>query len=335
MDGALFLLAAGAGTAVLLLVLAVTRLALSQDIQIRSRLATLDRQTERARVPTTSTSILRGRSRGVLAQVDRGLRRFLGAAPRRQLDRAGIGMSVGDFFMIRAALVVGCAAVATFVALTSASSSTGEGVPLPLAAGAGAVLGLVLPAVYLRVRIARRARQTERQLVELCEVMSTMLSSGFGYMQALGAASEQIGRPLGEEVGRFLDAVRLGSDFDRALADARVRIHNPDFEVVATALEVQRRTGGNLSEILKGVGQTIRERQAFQQELRALTSRERFSAIIIAVFPLLLAGLLTAMMPEVFGRLITDQAGRIVLGVALCMDLLGYALARRLADLEM
>ncbi|MCK9485503.1 MAG: type II secretion system F family protein [Dehalococcoidia bacterium] len=335
MDATIIALAAGAGTAVLLLVMAVARLVLSQDILVQSRLAALDREATRLPPAAASTSIFRGRSAGLLGLVDRGLRRFLGTAPRQQLDRAGIGMSLGDFFMVRAALVAGCSIVALFTALSSGSETGGGAMPLPMAAGAGAALGLLLPAVYLRVRIARRARQTERQLVELCEVMSTMLSSGFGYMQALGAAAEQIGRPLGEEVGRFLDAVRLGSDFDRALAEARTRINSPDFEVVATALEVQRRTGGNLSEILKGVGQTIRERQAFQQELHALTSRERFSAIIVAVFPLLLAGLLMAMMPEVFGRLITEPTGRLVLGVALCMDLLGYALARRLAKLEM
>lgn len=334
MDSTVITIAAGAGVSVLLLVVAVTRLALSQDILVQSRLATLEREGAPASAPA-SEAILRGRSSGILQVVDGALRRSLGAAPRLQLDRAGIRMSLGDFFMLRAAFVVGCSAVAGFAAAASGAGSADGGVSPPLAAGIGAIVGLLLPALYLRVRIARRAKQTEHQLVELCEVMSTMLSSGFGYVQALGAAADQIGRPLGEEVGRFLDAVRLGSDFDRALAETRERVDSPDFEVIATALEVQRRTGGNLAEILRGVGQTIRERQAFQQELRALTSRERFSAIIVAAFPLLLAVVLTAMMPDVFGRLITDPTGRIVLGIALVMDLLGYACARRLAKLEM
>jgi len=329
MDFQLIVLALGAGVSVLLLVLATTRVALAHPLLVQSRLAGLGRNGASVTLPAAA-GILRCQPRsGAFGLIDQGLQRFLGTGPRLQLDRAGVRLGLGDFFLLRAAAVVGGSAVALAVGW-----STGEALSPAMLAGAGATTGLLAPGIYLRIRIARRARQTEQQLVELCEVMSTMLASGFGYMQALAATADQVGRPLGEEIGRFLDAVRLGSDFDRALADTRLRVNSADFEVVATALEVQRRTGGNLSEILRGVGQTIRERQSFQQELRALTSRERFSAIIIAVFPLLLVGILTVMLPEVFGRLFTDPTGRIVLGIALAMDLVGYLFARRLAKLE-
>jgi len=328
MDIQLVTLAAGASVSVLLIVLAFARTALSHTMLVESRLAALGRNDTALPMPAYSTGILHQPRPGASTFIDRTIRRSLGTGPRRQLDRAGIHLSLGDFFMLRSLAVATCSLAAVLLGWSS-------DIGLPLLAGGGAACGLLVPAVFLQIRIARRSKQTERQLVEFCEVMSTMLASGFGYMQALQAAAEQVGRPLGEEIGRFLDAVHLGADFDRALAETRERLNSADFEVVATALEVQRRTGGNLSEILRGVGHTIRERQAFQQELTALTSRERFSAIIIAIFPLILVGMLTVALPDVFGRLFTDPTGRIILGAALAMDLLGYLVARRLAKLEL
>src|SRR5690606_24234828 len=95
MDTTVIAVATGAAMSVLLLVLAVTRAALSQDILVRSRLAALEREGAPASTPT-SEAILRGRRSGVLRVIDGALRRSLGTAPRLQLDRAGIRMSLGD-----------------------------------------------------------------------------------------------------------------------------------------------------------------------------------------------------------------------------------------------
>lgn len=237
-------------------------------------------------------------------------------------------MSAGDALVLWLATVAGGAVVAT--AITVVSGTEGGGTVALLGAAAGALV----PLVYLRWRAARRARRIEDQLVEFCDATATMLTTGFGYLQALQTAAGQVGGPLGHEVRRFLDEVSLGAAFDEAIEDLNGRLQSRDFEVIATALSVQRRTGGNLGEILHGVGLTIRDRQSFHRELRTLTSRERFSAIIVAVFPLLLAALLTVLLPDVFGRLFTEPAGRIVLAAALGLDAIGYLVARRIATLE-
>lgn len=327
MDPLLLALSFGLGGSVLLFVLGLSRAVLAQQIHVRARIEALDGAQLLAQ--GASSDVMRRARRFRLPGIERVTARFVGADAQRQLERAGFRLSVGDFVVIRLAAVMG----GVTIAVVGAALAGVQGSPLVLAV-LGGVAGILLPGVYLRRRIKRRGLQVERQLVELCEVMSTMLTSGFGYMQALSAAAEQVGRPLGDEVQRFMDAVRLGADFDVALRETRERLASPDFEVVATALEVQRRTGGNLAEILRGVGITIRERQAFQREILALTSRERFSTIIVAVFPLLLIGVLTLIMPEVFGMLFVDPIGHILLGIALGMDALGFIVAKRLAKLE-
>ena len=164
--------------------------------------------------------------------------------------------------------------------------------------------------------------------------MASMLQSGFGYLQALNAVSEQVEEPLAGELTRMRDQIRLGAGVDEALVQLNDRLNSADFDMVATAILIQRTSGGSLAPILSGVAKTIRDRHLFRAEVAALTSRERYSAIVLAGFPLLLTALLNLMLPETFGRLFTDPVGRMILAVALVADATGYFLIKRATRLE-
>ena len=168
----------------------------------------------------------------------------------------------------------------------------------------------------------------------MTELMASTMASGFGYMQALIAIADQIDPPMSIEIRKMVDEVNLGGDVDEALAALNERLESNDFDIVATAITIQRTAGGNLAEILKGVAVTVRERQSFKREVLALTSRERFSALIIAGFPLLLVGVLALMVPDMYGRLFTDTIGRIALGVALSLDALAYFVIKAMTKIE-
>ena len=51
------------------------------------------------------------------------------------------------------------------------------------------------------------------------------------------------------------------------------------------AIDINRETGGNLSEILGQVSDTIRERQRMARHVRTLTAEGRLSARILTVYP--------------------------------------------------
>ena len=146
--------------------------------------------------------------------------------------------------------------------------------------------------------------------------------------------AEQLEAPLSEEVRRLVDAVRIGGDTDEALETMTQRLGSRDFEMVSTAISINRATGGDLAAILRGVGSTIRDRQSFAREVRALTARERFSAIIVAGFPFIIVGALTLMLPEMFAVLYTDFAGRLILAVAITMDVVGYMAIKHVSKIH-
>jgi tight adherence protein B len=249
---------------------------------------------------------------------------------RASLGRAGLPLRVGEYIALRTLAV----AIGLAVGYGVAERTGGEPVARMFFAAAGFAVGFFGPAYAMATRIRRRHEQIETQLVELCDVMASMLQSGYGYAQALTATTKELEPPLSTELRRLLDTVRLGGDIDEALEELNQRLQSRDFDMVASAIAIQRRSGGNLAEILTGVASTIRQRQSFFREVRAITSKERFSAMFVAAFPLGIIAVLTLMVPETYGQLFTDPIGRVILGVALTLDLIGFAIIRKLVQVE-
>jgi Flp pilus assembly protein TadB len=68
--------------------------------------------------------------------------------------------------------------------------------------------------------------------------------------------------------------------------------------------------------------------------VRALTSQQRFGAIVVTVLPFIITGLLNVMLPDPFARLFTTPAGRLLLGLAITMDAVAFIAIRRLSRIE-
>ncbi|TAK74296.1 MAG: hypothetical protein EPO16_11150 [Dehalococcoidia bacterium] len=255
--------------------------------------------------------------------------RFWVDATRQELDQAGIPLRVGEYLVLRGVAVALAVALGTLIA-----DRTGGTLAHGFFLFVGAGVGFIVPPIMLGSRRRRRHEQIETQLVELCDVMGSMLQSGYGYAQALTATTAELDPPLSTELQRLLDAIRLGGDIDEALEELNIRLKSRDFEMVASAIAIQRHSGGNLAELLNGVASTIRERQSFLREVRAITSKERFSAFFVGAFPLAIIAILTLMVPETYGLLFTHPAGRAILGIAITLDLVGFAIIRKLVRIE-
>lgn len=245
------------------------------------------------------------------------------------LQRSGLPLRVGEYVAVRVASI---ATGGIGGAVLGAALLSGGGAIAGALTGIG--VGFVLPPMVLGMLARRRAAAIERQLVELCELMASMLRGGYGYVQALSSTAGELGNPLGSELERLVDNVRMGADVDEELNELNERLDSTDFEMMSTAISIQRRSGGNLAEILEGVAETIRYRQSFKQEVAALTSQARYSALIVAGVPVLLVLALTAMDPVRYGLLFTDPVGRIILAAAAAMDLFGYLVIKQVSKVE-
>jgi tight adherence protein B len=99
-------------------------------------------------------------------------------------------------------------------------------------------------------------------------------------------------------------------------------MESQDLEWVVSAIDINRETGGNLSEILHQVSTTIRERARMARHVRTLTAEGRLSGRILTGLPFLMLLWQWRVNPDNFA-LLTEGIGLIALAFAGILILVG------------
>ncbi|HEY8674614.1 MAG TPA: type II secretion system F family protein [Candidatus Dormibacteraeota bacterium] len=206
------------------------------------------------------------------------------------------------------------------------------GTPVMLLVGpAAAWLGSGL---FLRFRQSRRARAFNNQLGDTITLLSNALKAGHSFGQALASVARNASSPISEEFSRATREMALGISVDDALHHMVQRNKSEDFDLLVTAVQIQRVVGGNLAEILDTIAYTIRERVRIQGEIRTLTAQARVSGIIITLLPFGLAGMLEVISPSYFGPMLSETLGHIMLGVGIFSISIGAAAIQKIVKIE-
>jgi tight adherence protein B len=203
--------------------------------------------------------------------------------------------------------------------------------------GGPAVAAIVALVVCLGVKMyVGRLKRTRRttfadQLPDVLQLVTTALRSGYGITQALESVAEEAEEPARSEFAQVIVESRLGRDLSESMRALARRMQSKDLDWVVSAIDINRETGGNLSEILHTVGSTIRERGALAREVRTLTAEGRTSARILTAFPLLMALWQWRVNPDNF-ELLLHGGGLVALVIAGILMVLGTIWVRRVVN---
>jgi tight adherence protein B len=191
-----------------------------------------------------------------------------------------------------------------------------------------------LSGFFLKFRQKRRTRAFNNQLGDTLMLLSNALKAGHSFAQALASVAKNANPPISEEFARATREIALGINVDEALNHMVVRNKSEDFDLMVTAVQIQRVVGGNLAEILDTIAFTIRERVRIQGEIRTLTAQARASGWIITILPIALAGFLALISPTYFDPMITDPLGHIMLGIAIFSIAIGAVAIQKIVKIE-
>ncbi len=230
-----------------------------------------------------------------------------------------------DFLALR----VGCAGLA-FVA---PYISLGGVIGMMVGVGAG-LAGFQLPQFWISHRMANRAKKLEEQLPEALTMIANSLKAGFGLLQALSLASEQLAHPVSTELAQTVQETNIGSSVEEAFRQLSERNENYDLDMVVTAVMVQRSAGGNLAEILENVTETMRERVRIKGEINTLTAQQKLTGIVIALLPVGVGALFLVISPDYIKPLFVQSMGRIMLGMSVFLEVIGVLVIRRILSIE-
>ncbi len=224
---------------------------------------------------------------------------------------------------------------AEFVAMTALVAVVAGLVGLLLAGPVLAVLVAIGVCVavrfYVRTAEAKRQGAFADQLPEVLQLVTTALRSGFGLTQALESVAEDAEEPARSEFAHVLAEVRLGRDLSESMTALARRMKSKDLEWVVSAIDINRDTGGNLSEILDRVSATIRERGRIARQVRTLTAEGRLSARILLIIPFLMLAWQWRSNPDGF-ELLTYGAGLVALVIAGILMVVGAVWVNRIVN---
>ena len=260
---------------------------------------------------TESASALTGATSAATSLIGRGLRR--GGRERQLatvLERAGVAMPLQEVILL---VVVG-SLVAGAVGL--------------LVGGllAGLVLGAATPLlarVFLGLRISRREHAFADQLDDSLQLMASSLRAGHSILQALAAVASEAEQPSREEFSRIINETRVGRQLGDSLDEAARRMNSQDFLWVTQAVAINREVGGNLAEVLDGVSETIRERNALRRQVKTLAAEGKLSAVVLMALPFCVAGFLLLTTPGYLAPLTHSLLGYGLLAVAVVLFVVG------------
>ena len=234
------------------------------------------------------------------------------------LEVADISMKPGEFV----AVVAFVAVIAGLVGLLLGGPLVGLLLSVAVCLGVG---------FYVRHAKAKRQAAFADQLPDVLQLVTTALRSGYGITHAVESVAEEAEEPARSEFAHVLLQVRLGRDLSDSMRDLAERMESKDLDWVVSAIDINRETGGNLSEILFTVSTTIRERGRVARQVRTLTAEGRLSARILSGLPLLMLVWQWRVNPDNFA-LLTQGAGLIALVFAGILMVLGTLWIRKIVN---
>ena len=246
-------------------------------------------------------------------------------ATAMQLERAGVPLRVGEFYLIR----WGMAFILFIVPLVFGFGMFNLFLSVVLAG-----VGYMAPAQWLSNKQKSRTERINAQLVDMLGMVSNSLKSGYGLMQSFEFAGRQMIAPLGLEVRRMLREATLGMTAEDALAAMGRRIDSKDLEMVLTAINIQRAVGGNLAEILDNVAYTMRERERIRGEISTLTAQQKMTGIVVGGLPVFMFGIFMVINPTYMSILFEETVGRLILVGSICLEIMGYLVMKRIMAIE-
>lgn len=193
----------------------------------------------------------------------------------------------------------------------------------PLGAIVSFVGGVFCGLVILIVRRNRRMARIQDELPSVMDLMARAVRAGRSIDQAIALLGNECPGDLGKEFARCSGQLQMGRSLSAVMNSLAARVRLVDLKLVAMTLIVHRKSGGNLANTLERMSGVIRDRMSARRQMKAATGAGRASTLLIAVVSPLAYLVMFVFAQEHMEVLFTDPFGRMLLGVAIVLEIVG------------
>lgn len=239
-----------------------------------------------------------------------------------KLRQAGIPLYGAEFIIVAVVIALIVAVVSYIITMNIFSAP---------------IMMILIPLLlwsWLSILIRRRRNSFTEQLGDCLTTVANALRAGYSFQQAMDVVAKEMEPPISTEFARVMTDITMGASLEGALEQMNKRVGSADFDLVVTAVLIQREVGGNLAQILDTISDTINERIRMKREINALTAQGRFSAWVLIALPIFMAVFCWTFNHDQMMLFVTEEMGRYAVVFAVIMEILGYIVIQRIIDIE-
>jgi tight adherence protein B len=197
----------------------------------------------------------------------------------------------------------------------------------------GGVLGGA-PVAYVFNKRGRRFKKFEGELPDALDLMVSALRVGHSLNSALSLVSRECPDPVSTEFRICYDEQNYGLELRTAMDNLVTRVPLQDLRIVATAILIQKESGGNLAEVLEKTGHVIRERFRLKRQIMTHTAQGRLTGLILTLLPIVLGILLYLVSPDTMSLLWKRDIGVKLLYASGAMTVVGGLIIRKIVNMD-
>ncbi|HZT40279.1 MAG TPA: type II secretion system F family protein [Bryobacteraceae bacterium] len=196
------------------------------------------------------------------------------------------------------------------------------------------LIAAATPMLYLLKTRRARLRKFEEIFPESLEFVARSMRAGHAFSASLEMIHREFQEPLAGEFRRTFEEHNLGLPLEMALQKLAQRVPSLDVHFFVSAVLLQKRTGGNLAEILDKLAYIIRERFKLRGRIRAISAHGRMTGTALSLIPVVVAVLMFFANPDYIRFFFLDETGNYMMGGAILLQIIGYAVMKKIVSIE-
>jgi tight adherence protein B len=241
---------------------------------------------------------------------------------QRLIEQAGVKVTVGAVVAASGLLALVC------------GYFTWRATGWPVLAAPAAVAVSTIPVSILKRLRTLRLRKFEEQFPEALDLMSRALRAGHAFTTGLEMVASEMPAPVAQEFRLLFDQQNYGMPLPQAFKTFAERIPVLDARFFATAVLIQRESGGNLSEVLDNLSGVIRERFRVKRQMRVISAHGRITGWVLVGLPPVLGAALMTVNQEHRQLMFGDTLGlQMIVGAAI-LQVIGTLIIRKIINIE-
>jgi tight adherence protein B len=201
-------------------------------------------------------------------------------------------------------------------------------------AAIAALVALAAPFAVVAIKRQRRLTQFERAFPEALDLLGRAVRAGHAFTTGIEMVASESAEPVAGEFRATFEEQNFGLPLRDALLNMAQRVPLVDVRFFATALLVQKETGGNLAEILDELARVMRERFRIHREVQVKTAQGRLTATILIALPIVMLIVMKAVNPGYVDVLFTDPVGPKILAGAVLLQIIGSVILWKIVHID-